>query len=240
LKKYLSSALIASLFLGCSSTNISWEKTKEASYKAATDPVTWVPAVGGGILYATYDDDITQYYMDHHIIDEEIDEDLRQINGTLMYATAIFEHNETTKQTAKRFAVDAIGSNVAKIVTGEVEYFVTKETPDKKHENAIGSHHATDTFANSALTRKNVEDMSIPTWGKYTLNTISYVSASGSAFARVQEGGHSFGDQMINASIGNFIGVFFYELLLSEENNVESLNVLVDNENLQVNLKLKF
>ena len=231
------------LFLGCSSKNLdlSWQKTKDASYKAISDPVTWVPAVGATALYATYDDDITQYYMDHNIINNNIDEPLRHLNGTLLYASAIFAQNETKEQTTKRLAVDIISSNSAKIITGEIGYIVTKKTPNGEHNDAIGSHHATDTFANSALTRKNVKNMSIPNWGKYTINTISYISATGSAFVRVQGGGHSFGDQMMNASIGNFVGVFFYELFFDKnENSLQSINAITRKDKVYITTNWSF
>ncbi|MFT7003547.1 MAG: membrane-associated phospholipid phosphatase [Sulfurimonas sp.] len=67
--------------------------------------------------------------------------------------------------------------------------------------------------------------MSIPAWGKYSINTISYLSASGSALSRVQEGGHSFSDQLVNASIGNFIGVFFSEAFLSKNETEKIVEV---------------
>jgi hypothetical protein len=43
------------------------------------------------------------------------------------------------------------------------------------------------------------------------------LTSIGSALVRVEEGGHSFADQMINASIGNFIGIFMHDLFLLDD-----------------------
>lgn len=220
------SAILLSL-TGCSSAklNHAWEKTKEASYVAASDPLTWGSAAAAGVLYASYDDDITQHFMKKNLIDSEADEPLRIINGVTLYTTALFVQSDTDKKRAQRLATDFAGSSAARWTTSALARNIQKETPAGTDDYALGSHHALDPFANSALTRRNVKEMSIPTWGKYSFNALSYLSASGSAFSRVQEGGHSFADQLVSVSIGNFIGLFFYEAFLSQEKNLNvSLN----------------
>jgi hypothetical protein len=220
--------MIGLLFVGCSSTklNTAYQRTKEASYKAVTDPLTWGSALGAGVLYATYDDDITEYFMENNLIDSEADEPLRHINGIALYSTAIFVEDDTDREMMRRLAVDVAGSFTARSTTNILNRNIQKDTPlgDDSY-SAIGSHHALDPFANSALTRGNVADMSIPMWGKYTINSISYISSAGSALTRVQEGGHSFGDQLVSVSIGNFIGLFFYEVFLGFDNDLDSIQV---------------
>ena len=94
---------------------------------------------------------------------------------------------------------------------------ISKESPDGTHDDAIGSNHALEPFASSAMNRRNVEQMNIPTWGKYTLNTLSYTTASASALSRVQDGGHSFADQLVSVSIGNFLGIFVHDVFMLED-----------------------
>jgi hypothetical protein len=140
----------------------------------------------------------------------------------------------------QRLAVDFTGSTTARFTTTTLNSLIKKETPSGGDDYAIGSHHALDPFANSALTRRNVADMSIPTWGKYTINTISYVSAAGSAFTRVQEGGHSVADQLVSVSIGNFIGLFFYEVFIPEHTELKSIQAQVDNDNFYITTNWSF
>ncbi len=221
--RYLFLFILILAFSGCSTTKIThaWEKTKDATYVAATDPLTWGSAVAAGALYATYDDDITQHLIKKNLIDSEIDEPLRTLNSALLYSSALLVEDDTTMQKAKRLTTAFVGAGVARETTNTLNKSIKKSNPLKTENNAIGSHHSLDPFAQSALTRRNVDDMSIPLWSKYGLNSLSYLSAAGSAFTRVQEGGHSFADQLVSASIGNFIGLFFYEAFLAKSQELE-------------------
>ncbi len=156
------------LFSGCSSTklNHAWNKTKGASYIAVTDPLTWGSAVSAGVLYVTYDDDIRKHFMEHNLVDSEVDEPLREINGIVLYSSALFVDEDNSQEMMHRLATDFAGSGTARSVTNALNRNIKKETSSENHDFAIGSHHALDTFANSALTRKNVNDMSIPIWFK--------------------------------------------------------------------------
>ena len=234
--------LVVFLFTACSSAKLSHaiQRTKYASNKAITDPMTWGSALAAASLYATYDDDITKHYMEHNIFDSNIDEPLRNINGITMYASALFIKNDTPKEMRQRIFTDWAGSATARYTTTTLNRIIKKKTPSGNDDYAIGSHHALDPFANSALTRKNVADMSIPTWGKYTINTISYVSSVGSAFTRVQEGGHSVADQLVSASIGNFIGVFFYEVFIGYNTDIKQLSVTANQDKFYITSRWSF
>lgn len=234
--------LIPFLFYGCTSKQVStaYQNTKDASWVAITDEVTWGSALGAAALYATYDDDITQHYMKDNIFDSKIDENLRTINNLTMYASALAVEKDTNEQKVKRVAVDLIGSSTARGTTTMLNKIIKKETPAGDEDYAIGSHHSLDPFAKSALTRRNVSDMSSPLWFKYSINTVSYLSASGSAFSRVQEGGHSVADQLVSASIGNFIGLFFYELFLKETNNLQSIQTSFDEDKIMLTTRWTF
>lgn len=218
--KYILLSVICLSFLGCSTAQLqtAWSNTKYASYAAATDPVTWAPLATGVTLYATgADDHMTDYIMKNNRLTSENDEIYREINGIETYATAlqIKDKEDTTK--LKRVIAETVGFNSAKITTNILSSAVDKENPSHTGDNAIGSHHALDPFAGSAMNRRNVAQLDIPTWGKYTLNGISYFTAASSALIRVQDGGHSLGDQLVSASIGNFIGLFFHDLLMRED-----------------------
>ncbi|WP_295054024.1 hypothetical protein [Sulfuricurvum sp.] len=210
--------LIALILAGCSTAQFDngWEKTKEASYNAATDYVTWVPAAVSVALYATdYDKDITNYFRDHHWIGgEEDDEFYRAINHYETLSTAFLIDDPDYEQKGKRALVEFTGLEATKQTSTFLEKNIHKKSPDGTNNGSIGSHHALDHFASSAMNRRNVEQMDIQEWGKYTLNTISYTSASASALSRVQDGGHSFADQLVSASIGNFMGLFLHDLFM--------------------------
>jgi len=225
--------LIVFFYTGCSNSKVStaWQNTQRASYVAVTDPVTWGSALGAVALYATYDDDITEHYMENNLFDSEIDERLRKINNLTMYVTALTVSNDTNVKRGQRLATNFAGAAVARRTTTTLNKIIKKDIPSGDDNYAIGSHHALDPFAKSALTRRNVSDMTAPLWLKYSINSLSYISASGSAFSRIQEGGHSFADQLVSVSIGNFVGLFFYELFLVDGSNLQSIHTsLVDHK----------
>ena len=222
--KYIVFPILLFLFLGCSATTMQtvWTRTKDASYTAATDPLSWAPLAVGVSLYATRTDDhITHYIMEHQPFYLENDDLYRDINGFETYTTAVFIDDNDSTLKLKRLAVETVGFAVARTTTDSLSSSIEKEDPSGKGDDAIGSHHAIDTFASSAMNRRNVAQLDIQDWEKYTLNGFSYFTASASAFARVQEGGHSLGDQFVHASIGNFIGLFIHDLFMKEDTNID-------------------
>lgn len=218
--------------------NTAWDRTKVAAYNGATDPVTWGTALTSAALYATdYDTDITDHLMEHHWVNTEDDNLYRNINGyeTLLTAVLIEDNNYTLK--GKRVAVELAGMEAARFTDTALNHTISKESPDGTHHDAIGSNHALEPFASSAMNRRNVEQMNIPTWGKYTLNTLSYATASASALSRVQDGGHSFADQLVSASIGNFLGIFIHDVFMLDDATDTQVSIVDNAAKMQIGFK---
>ena len=79
--KYIILTIFIFAFFGCSATTVqtAWTRTKDASYTAITDPVTWAPLAAGVTLYTTRTDDhITHYIMKHPILNTK-DSDTQSI-----------------------------------------------------------------------------------------------------------------------------------------------------------------
>ena len=222
--KYIILTIFIFAFFGCSATTVqtAWTRTKDASYTAVTDPVTWAPLAAGVTLYTTRTDDhITHYIMKHPILNTKDSELYRDINGFETYITAGSIDDNDSKIKLKRIAVEVLGFSAAHATTDMLTASIEKENPTGSRNEAIGSHHAIDTFTGSAMNRRNVAQLSIPEWGKYSLNSLSYFTATASAYARIQDGGHSLGDQLVHASIGNFIGLFIHDLFMKEDTNID-------------------
>jgi len=209
---------MALLLGGCSTKNgeRALARLKTAGYNAVSDPVTWAPALTAGALYATpYDDKITSYFMDHHWTGADKNGDIaRDVTAVLTIGTAALVPEKRWQERGIRVAVEGGTLGIANLVSSTLKTNIDKETPDGRNDYAIGSHHALPPFAGSAMTRRNVTAMDLPDWAGYGLVGISYLSASASALSRVEDGGHSFADQLLNASIGNFVGLFFHDLFL--------------------------
>jgi hypothetical protein len=229
---------VALFFFGCSSKKLQhgWERTKSATYSAASDPVTWGPAVGATLLYATgYDDKITRHFMENPIMNNESDEVMRNMITVVTLSTAALVPDEKRTTKVTRFAVEVGALQFSRWTVNALNANIDKSNPNGDQYNAIGSHHAVEPFAGAAMTKRNVSEMELPDWADYTVVGPTYLMAAGSAFIRVQEGGHSFADQLVNASIGHFIGLFFYDVFMAED---ADLGISVSKEAVYIGVSL--
>jgi hypothetical protein len=229
------------MFLGCSTSHIknAWENTKKASYNATTDYGTWIPFVSSTLLYSTqYDNKITSYLMENEVINMKYDDTLRDINGYETYITAIFIDDNSYMTKSKRILSEFIAFKTGVQASDILNYTIDKRSPEGGNNYAIGSQHAMGPFVGSAMTRRNTEQLSIPTWAKYTLNTISYTTATASAITRVEDGGHSFADQLISVSVGNFIGIFFHDLFMLDKSTI--ITTTYNDKSTYINLTYRY
>jgi len=111
---------------------------------------------------------------------------------------------ELRERIVMRQTVDALNRNIR------------KQTPSGGKYDAVGSHHALSPFAGAAMTRRNVRQMDVRPWTGYAIVGVNYLFAASSALGRVQGGGHSFADQLVSVTLGNFIGLFFYDAFMDE------------------------
>ena len=235
---------IVLVFSACSSKSVSynWERTKGAAYNAAVDPMTWAPIATGVALDATgYDDDIT-----NHIMKDDLDDftftgddadDLRTLSTAITYTTAVLVPDDDMTTKAKRVLVEASALAIGRGYVTLTNSYIDKTSPSGTNEDAFGSNHAVAPFLSAALTRRNVDQMEIPLWAKYSINTVSYAAASGSAYQRIESGLHSFSDQMYSAAIGNFIAIFIHDAFMEDDMN---LGIDLSGEDPSVTLSFRF
>jgi len=215
-----SSVLVGILLLLSGCSQHSWERTKGAAYNAISDPMTWAPVVVGATMDSTsWDDDLTDSIYEKNEDDRTFSEDdadsLRTLSTAITYTTAAFvDENLTTK--TKRFTVQTAAlyaGRAAVTVMNNYEH----SAPNGVYDDALGSNHAVTPFASAALTRRNLDEINIPTWTKYSINTLSYAAATGSAYQRVEQGLHSVSDQMYSIAAGNFIALFINDAFMASD-----------------------
>ena len=192
-------------------------QAKIASLNGVKDPMTWGAFIGAGALYVSDGDDrITDAFMQNDWIRVDNDELYRDLNGLITYATALLVRDNNWTKKAKRIAVEWSAFAGARASVDLLNATIEKETPAGDAYNAVGSHHALSPFAGCAMTRRNTAQLDIPLWSKYAIDGINYFLAASSAFGRVEQGGHSFADQLVSIGIGNFIGLFVHDLFMLE------------------------
>ena len=233
-------AVLLVFIAGCSSKQISyaWQRTKTASANAALDPMTWVPASTAALLYSTDGDTrITRYFMEHHWANDEYDELFRDLNGLTTYATAVLIDGPWESK-ARRVAVEWTAFAVARKTVDALNANFPKETPNGKDDYAIGSYHALSPFAGAAMTRRNVAGMDVSSWVADGIVGMNYLFATSSTLTRVQGGGHSFADQLVSVTLGNFIGLFFYDAFMLDDST--RLEVAIEADRTYVEMQWRF
>jgi hypothetical protein len=141
-------------------------------------------------------------------------------------ALAIDDAQWRTK--AKRIIAVTTGFAAARTTTAFLSNNIKKDDPLNVSTGALASNHSINPFAGSAMNRRNVSQLNVEPVGAYALNGLSYLSAVGSALTRVQEGGHSFGDQLFGAAVGNFTGLFFYDIFMDDDRNTVTISLSQD------------
>ena len=241
----LSLTLLTFVFSACSAKTAAynWERTKGAAYNAVVDPMTWAPLATGLALDATgYDDDITDHIIDKEedLFTEEDADNLRTLTSAITYTTAIIVPDDNLTLKTKRVLVEALaftaGRSAVDIMNDEIDREYPRPIPGE--EDAIGSRHAVTPFLGAALTRRNLaQNDSIPDWGKYSINTVSYMAATGSAYQRIEEGLHSVSDQLYSVMVGNFLALFIHDAFMADD---MSLNIDVSKEETKVMVGMSF
>jgi len=219
--------LFGAFFSACSTKSLSynWERTKGAAYNAAVDPMTWAPMATGLTLdLSGYDDDITNHIMkddpNDYTFSEEDADHLRSISTAITYTTAVFVPDKDITTKAKRIAVEASAMAIGRGYVTLTNAKIDKTSPGGDNEDAFGSNHAVTPFAAAALTRRNVHQMNIPLWAKYSICGINYLTASASAYQRIESQLHSFSDQMYSAALGNFIALFVHDAFMANDTDL--------------------
>ncbi|MBF0444587.1 MAG: hypothetical protein HQL68_03295 [Magnetococcales bacterium] len=211
------------IVLGCSTKHLddAWTQSKIASYNAVTDPMTWAPAIAATSLYLTKtDDEITDYFMDHSYFNDDSQELYAHLNETITLSTALLVPDDRWQTKARRFTVETGAYAISRQSTDALKTSFPKESPNGKCKDAIGSHHAISPFAGTAMTRRNVAQMNIPIWAKNSIVGTNYLLASSYTLIRVQQGGHSFADQLVSVSVGNFIGLFVHDFFMLKDKEI--------------------
>jgi hypothetical protein len=198
--------------------------------------MTYTPFLSGLSLYATN----TDKYITDHLIEKnyfetikENDDLLRSVNKYIMHGTGLLTDNKI-----KRTLIGYSSIGLSSISTTMLNNNIHKKTPDGLNNWAIGSNHGSEPFAASLITYKNLEDTNINSYLKYGIVGINYSLSTAISLSRVEPSGHSFGDQLINASIGNFIAVFIHELFMVQPDMLFDVNFNEDSSYFAIKFKI--
>lgn len=210
-------------------------RIESAFFYASRDTMTWLPILVGSLFYISgRDGEIAEnVYNDSPVFGNPInaDDESDRYRGiadaawiTSMLLTDSGEDVVTNKTQGMFVQIGAV--NLALATSNSLKSIVARKPPiESKTQDegkAFTSNHAVQPFAQAALTRENMhpKNTRVSPWVGHSLTALAYVGASGSAWGRVEAGGHHVSDQLVGAGIGNFVALFINELFSQGSNTV--------------------
>lgn len=232
-KKLLFAVLAATLILisGCANKGYFPPTANDVSRsvsKATTDPMTWAPLAGAGVVAAGgWDHQISDWAREttpvYGSTQNAVDASnrLRALARYGMIGSALLPHepeNGYWVPMLERQAVQhgaAYGSILARRA---IKAQIDRPRPNG-HVRSMPSGHATRTFATVASSRQNIEDADLAPWIKTSFVGSQIGLGAATSWARVEYGAHYPTDVLVGAALGNFVSVVINDLFLTGEDD---------------------
>jgi len=218
--------LMASLWLqGCGSLppvpGPSTAEMKRAALAAATDPNTWLPALGAGLILAT---DRDQAWSDWARREQPVFGSAaaaRRASDALLYtslgtalASSLWVAEDGVSSTRLAVQVGAVAATAT--ATQVIKVGVGRSRPDDSDTLSFPSGHASAAFAGATLTRRNLTRLELRPTTRTLLDAGAVSLAAATAWARVEAGAHYPSDVLAGAALGNFVAAFVNDAFLRE------------------------
>lgn len=196
--------------------------------KAATDPVTWVPLAGAGVVaVGGWDHQISDwaraetplYGSEDNAVDAS--NHLRSLARFGMIGSALLPYDPDKGYwlpMIERQVVQHGAAYSSILARRAIKAQIDRDRPNGA-QRSMPSGHATRTFATIASSRQNIEEVDYPEWAENTFIASQIGIGAATFWARVEYGGHYPTDVLVGAALGNFVSVAINDLLLTDPNN---------------------
>ena len=201
-----------------------FDVVKTAFRRAATDPLTWTPIAGAGLLIASgVDGDWSDAIVDAAPLfggdADDASNDLRDIGLASYLVTALVAPGGDTF--GEWLAIKARGLQVGVatfgaegLATTGLKSAVGRDRPNGESDKSFPSGHAAHAGAAATLAARNLAYVEWPAWGRRTATWGVYGVAAVSGWARVEAEKHYLSDALVGFAIGHFFARFMHEAFL--------------------------
>jgi membrane-associated phospholipid phosphatase len=212
------------------------ERLAQAARNAITDPWTWVPLAGAGVVAAGgWDREISDWARRETPLfgsGEEATAAGGTLGGVMQFAwiASAFatpsggEPVAWTVDKARGVSIEWTAMLAVSGATGALKHATSRERPNGSNLRSFPSSASADAFAHNALTRRNLDAIDAPWPVDLVARTGLGAVAAGVAWSRVEAGAHYPTDVLAGAALGNFIAVFVHDAFLGLPDDV-SLDV---------------
>jgi len=197
---------------------------KRAALAAATDPSTWLPALGATLILVT---DRDQAWSDWARREQPVFASAaaaRQASDVLLYASvgvalasSLWVPEDSASPTRANRLVVQLGAMAANgLMTQTIKLGVGRSRPDASDNLSFPSGHASAAFTGATLTRRNLARLDLQAPMRTLLDVGAVSLAAATAWARVEAGVHYPSDVLAGAALGNFVAAFVNDVFLRE------------------------
>ncbi len=242
--------LICINLVACAHQPITWERSRQAAYDAATHPSVWGPLLGAGVFAASNLDDRTSKSLSAHTpvfgsrdSADKASTDLQDLlivtAGVSAFMVPVQTAAGETIDHGDRLGIVLGGIALSSSISETMKYITQRERPDMSNNYSFPSGHATAAFTSATFASENFHlafgDDARAGWADAGL----YTAATLTGWARVEAQKHYASDVMVGAALGNFMGRFLNELLMTNSGHMV-LSSNFDGNTLAVGIQHKF
>lgn len=148
-------------------------------------------------------------------------------------ATPPVHTRPSLSQRLTHVAGDVVIIESTSLVTGTLKHVTGRERPDGSNKRSLPSGHSSGAFA--AMTVANRHISSLPPAWDYSLTTLNWGLAAGTAWARVEGNVHFPSDVLAGAALGRFMGLWL-EYALFPDNAAIAVDLSPDSTRLGITL----
>lgn len=215
---------------------------KQAAWRAARDPRTWVPALGAAAFGAgNWDRRLSDWAVERQPVFGsrqaalQAGDDLRDLTSAGTVVTALVAPGDR----AARLVVQAGAHFAAVGTTWAIKHSVSRRRPDGSDDQSFPSGHGTSAFADATLAQRNIDTLALSSPARLGLDAGFDVLATGTAWARLESGEHYPSDVLAGAAIGHFMAALVNDAFLDSANEVQ-LGFLPSRHGSRLELSLAF
>lgn len=208
-----------------------WNKIKRAAVNAATDPETWVPALGAVVMsIGDLDKEVSDWASDETPVfgsqsdASDASDDLKDSLQAITILTAIATPSgdntgEWISSKAKGLLVEIAAGSLAQTPTSYLKDKVSRTRPDGSNVRSFPSGHATQAYAYSTLSSRNINAMRFLNTTKKAARIGLKTLAAGTAWARVEARKHYPSDVLAGAALAHFVSAFIHDAFMGVDQN---------------------
>ena len=195
---------------------------KHAFASAASDPMTWVPLVGAGLLVVSdTDESLTEWAFENKPLfgddAEDVSDNLRDASMAIYLVTALVAPSDSVSDRARGLGVGVSSHVLAGSLSKGIKVLVDRDRPNGGSDKSFPSGHATLATTDATLTASTLAYFDMPQWAETGLKAGVFGIAGLTAWARVEAGKHYFSDVLAGYSLGHFVAAFMQEAFLGPE-----------------------